>query len=495
MAMSAETTTTIMTIGARNTRRSPFASGNRNTARIKDYLQENLDVSDSNNIRYMKQQSYVSQYVPSFEGFLSLGFSIHIPCDHTMKDCKPSIDDFSQGRMESLVMLFLCSQHVEMVVSTAPTTLLHLCPFNNYDDDIDSTSATSLARTISSEQIRSGENPGEPMMLWNLPRLDTTTIVFDDSGETTTIIDMATNTTFTKKDGPQQYYTQLNFTYPVYQWGDEDPSITQALQDQFDDRVVSTGTLNSLLPWPNAIAAPTGDEPYVFWNEPLPIPLGTYDTTIPVDVGIILQCAGGILIFANTLFCILLAMAARCTKRRKEKHFRRGLGDSGKKGIQSDYLDTEAGVAAILMESKHYALSKSEAFASGTSLTLAQHNNNNGVDRNITGVEVDLKMADQHTNPHLHQHQKHQHHYDHLHQPKHAGQKEDMLLARVKHQQVTTARSLTSTPWYSGKKLLSSGDGNAGDDYDDEEAEDLQILNLASPRRHSSGGKNLDLSF
>ena len=478
-------------------------------------------------------------YAPSFEGFLSLGFSMHVPCDDPMGDCKLTIDNSSQGRLESLIMLFLCSQGVELVISTDPDTLIDVCPFNsqkNNDEPSNEKQAQTKALIL---------NPQVPMILWNLPRFESETIAFDDpSSEPETIVDMATNTTFVMNKGPRQYYTQLNFTYPVYQWGEEDPSVANALQEEFDNGVVSTGNLEFLLPWPDAIAAPLGDEPYVFWDA---APVGTFDTTIPTGVGIGLRWLGSGLIVANTLACVILSLMARDTRRHKEKKYRHsmnskngnhshlhhdGSGRSGRRSRQqSDYLDTEAGVSAILMESKHYALTKSEAFVSSKSNNNHHNHNNDGGDRNITGVEVDLKMVD-HAG-HLHNksnnniNSQHQPHYDHKRSPISLERKEDRLLARAKLQQQQRANSYrstisnnskngngnnrmssnsngnrngngssnsdgtnndTGTQWFAGKNLLGQNSNDDDDDDDDDnyynndDKNDLQIIDLTTPQ-------------
>jgi len=552
------------------------------TIEMMEYIRQNMKLLEGENgsgsensnhgdykvtRRRIQQRPSGNGYAPSFEGYLSLGFSMHVPCDYTMSDCKLTIDDFSQGRLESLIMLFLCSQGVELVISTAPETLIDVCPFNtrkrNDDPSIENQAQTKALML----------NPQVPMILWNLPRFESETIAFDDpSSEPETIVDMATNTTFVKAKGPRQYYTQLNFTYPVYQWGDEDPSVANALQEEFDNGIVSTGTLESLLPWPNAIAAPKGDEPYVFWDAPLPAPVGTFDTTIPAGVGIGLRWFGSGLIVVNTLICVILSLMARITRRRKEKKFRNDKNNkngnhshlhhdgSGRRRSrqESDYLDTEAGVSAILMESKHYALTKSEVFLSSnknknntstsnhhdvniSNNTNHHYHNNDGGDRNITGVEVDLKMVD-HAG-HLHNNNnnnsnsnsnnnnsQHQPHYDHMRSPTSLEEKEDRLLARAKFQQQQRGNSYrstisnnsnvnngmssngngisnsdgpnnnTGTQWFSGKKLLSQNSNDDDDDdnddddnnyYDNDDKNDLQILDLTTPqgpsRRHSGG--------
>jgi hypothetical protein len=545
------------------------------TIEMMDYIRQNMKLlegesesegENSNDGDYkvtrrnMQQQQQQQQmqggYVPSFEGYLSLGFSIHVPCDYSMSDCRLTIDDFSQGRLESLVMLFLCSQGVELVISTAPDTLIDVCPFNTrkYHDD------SSINNNNQAQTKAMILNPQTPMIVWNLPRFESKTIAFGDpSSEKESILDMATNTTFTITKGPQQYYTQLNFTYPVYQWGEEDPSVANALQEELDTGVVSTGTLESLLPWPDAIAASKGDEPYVFWDEPLPAAIGYFDTTIPAGVGVALRYFGTGLIVANTLVCVMLSLVARDTRRRKEMKFRNykksknnNHDDGGRSGQnrwdrsrqESDYLDTEAGVSAILMESKYYALTKSEAFVSSNNASSSNHhqqhnnnhhdvniNNNNhhhyhngGGDRNITGVEVDLKMVD-HAGYLHNSNSQQQPHYDHMRSPSSVEEKEDRLLARAKLQQQQRASSyrstinsngndngngvdngvsnngngnrntsdgtnITSTRWFSGKKLLGqNSNDDDDDDYNDEDKDDLQILDIATPpepsRRHS----------
>lgn len=78
-------------------------------------------------------------------------------------------------------------------------------------------------------------------------------------------------------------------------------------------------------------------------------PIAVFDTTIPEGVGYLLQMVGGGLIIANTTIILLLSLLTVIRKRKTER----------KKRVQTfHYLDTEAGVSAILMESKHYALAQ-----------------------------------------------------------------------------------------------------------------------------------------
>jgi len=490
---------------------------------LRDYLHRNTNDPDRN--RSLQQQASASSggyAAPSFEGYLGLGFSIHVPCEEQSggdNDCRLEIDGNEQARLESLVMLFLCSQGAELVISTAPGTLLHVCPFNN---NASGGSTGSSSQTLALTKSASADlNNGEPMIVWNLPRFDSRTVAFDDNNEgsqDTTVIDMATDTTYYTSNGqpqprpsqPKQYYTQMNFTYPVYQWGDQDPSVADSLQNEFDSSVVETGTLNALLPWQNSVAAATGSEPHVFWDEPLPAPTGFYDTEIPLGVGRLLQYIGGTLMVLNTLSCVLLAHVSRWdTRRRKEKARRKTEERRLQSGVlPSDYLDTEAGVSAILMESKHYALTKSGVFDTPASVAGGGGNNH---DDGSVGVEVVNHHARSVSPPGSgsgHSRYNHLDDDDDDHRKKSpsksAKEKEDTLLARAKQ----SNSYMSSTQWFSGKLLGSgqgSGNGSAlggtgasGDEYDDEEAEDLQILNLGGSGGGGTArdaGESKDVSF
>jgi hypothetical protein len=535
-------------IQRRELQTSPFASSPVHSAQLEDYLTEHLgshgSSSSTTDLEVSARRSLedAGGYVPSFEGYLNLGFSVHVPCDHTtLLDCRLNIDDYGQGRLESLVMLFLCSQGVELVISTAPTTLLHVCPFNGNDDSRGgTTTATKALKNADNALI--GDLGGNPMIAWNLPRFESETIPFGGpSAETSkeTIIDMATNTTFILTNGPpQQYYTQLTFTYPVYQWGAEDPSVEALLQDEFDTSVISTGTLDSLLPWQNSVASPIGEEPYVFWNEPRPV-VGFFDTNIPRGAGDLLQWIGSGLVIFNTVGIVLLSLAARKKKRSDQQRFARSVDEpkdafrnkeydsqnsyssgGAKQGMHmglqpSDYLDTEAGVSAILMESKQYALTKGQSFLAANlaarqkekmerraakAASKSSKTRNGPVttaDSNIQGVEVDLKMVDV-SHPMRHHHIKKQSNSSRSLPKKSPEEKEDVLLARAKIQRGYNSEvggyngygaNDNSTQWYSGDKLLDTDD----EDADDRAAEndDLQILDVSSP----SSGENLNLSF
>ena len=266
------------TWAATTTRRIPSSIVSAGSSNLLEYLKENLeDASSDNTNRQRRELQQTTGYVPGFEGYVSIAFSVHVPFWQLM------LDDLEQERLESLVMLFLCSQGVEMVVSTDPTSLFPVCPFNDIGSDVYKTqTATAMKRSATNAVAAIGDDDqAEPIIVWNLPKFETATMPFEEEEK---VLNMATNKTFGQtlaphSNEPQQYYTQLNVTYPVYQWGSEEPSVEQALQDKFDDGVIRTGTLESLLPWPNAIAAPLGDEPYVFWDEPLPPLIGFFDTT------------------------------------------------------------------------------------------------------------------------------------------------------------------------------------------------------------------------
>uniref|UniRef100_A0A7S0XQA4 Uncharacterized protein n=1 Tax=Pseudo-nitzschia delicatissima TaxID=44447 RepID=A0A7S0XQA4_9STRA len=437
---------------------------------IEEYLNANILRVESTKARTRKLQEIGNGYVPSFQGYLHLDFSVHVPCSfESIERCQLSVNDDSQARLESLVMLFLCSQEVELVVSTAPDQLLQVCPFDS-----------------SAAQAQENKNT---MVVWNLPRFDAKTIAFEDPDNQLKIQDMKTNTTIIL-ELPQQYYTRLHFTYPVYQWGALNSEKADSLQEQFEETLVSTGTLDSLLPWPNAIAAATGQEPYVFWDEPTPAPVREFDTTIPLGATLVLRWTGIGMMIANTLLLLgLTTLLHLRNKKPKKKNL-----DNWK----AEYLDTEAGVSAILMESKHYALTKS----------YQQRG-----DRNISGVEVDLKMADhplqllesKSSSSVVSNHSSHRsivsNHSSHrsvhsnrspMLQPLQSPPspissinsnspaksllqtKEDLLLARVKMIQ----GSGNSTPWFTDHKNNLLQKQNSEIDDDAESDEDLQILDL-----------------
>ena len=477
---------------------------------VEEYLKANMArIETTNNAqRTLQENDENESYAPSFEGYLDIGFSIHVPCDlQTLLDCRLDIDDFSQSRLESLVMLFLCSEGVELVVSTAPDEVFFVCPFNDKKEvrTLPTTKVASSNPALLINLVEENAEP-EPMMVWNLPRFESETIAFDNpSGEQKTIMDMATNTTFILNNGPtQQYYTKLLFTYPVYQWGSSDPVLAEAaFQEEFDSTVVSTGTLDALLPWPNAVAAAFGQEPYIFWDADLPPQPGYFDNTLPSGAIDFLRITGYSILVLNTIAVLALSICSYFKERRdaKKAKFRYYEDNSNQLhdwrnhgGRESDYLDTEAGVSAILMESKHYALAKSQAF--DTERTYNITNVTNSADRNISGVEVDLKMVDHPSqlvrtqsnvseDSHNNQSSLSQLHYDHQRSPPTMDKKEDLLLAR--------AKIGTSTPWFSDKKLLNTKidrKRTLGVDYDDDEDqaenEDLQLLDLVSPKSEVS---------
>ena len=434
---------------------------------IEEYLKGNMVRIDTieGNVweRNLQREANKQNYVPPFEGYLELDFSIYVPCDSGT--CKLNIDDFSQSRLESLVMLFLCSQGIELVVSKTPNSLTYVCPFNNDQKD-----SAILVNAVSSNNLV------EPMMVWNMPRFDSETIPFDNKSSEKTFLDAATNTTLVVNSGPpQQYYTKLHFTYPVYQWGSQDAELIEAaLQEAFETSVVSAGTLNSLLPWPDAIASPTGQEPYVFWNEPLPQDAKVFDNTFPVEAALRLRSIGSVIMIINTVL-ILLLTSLSAWKQIKDRKRQAQLREQ--RMNQTENLDTEAGVSAILMESKQYAMAKSHALGLGKPAYATKK------DRNITGVEVDLRIVDQKLHrtrsDEIMQQQitPSQLHYDHTRPP--TDRKENRLVARAKR----------DNHWYSDKLLSTGGQRTAmGADYDEDEDraqdDDMQFLDLISPRNN-----------
>jgi hypothetical protein len=309
-------------------------------------------------------------YIPAFEGYLTIGFSVYVPGSNTNNELGSTTSDVDDS-LESLIMLFLCSKEVELVISTDPSLpLTPVCPFAEID----------------SQNTHTTNYYGDKIIVWNLPKTTTRTVAFDDS---TTASDAETDTSTTNSkskdsassDEDQEYYTQWEFTYPVYQWGSNDNTNAIAnneiLQDTFNTQVIDTGTLDSLLPWPNALSSSYGNEPYTFWDQTRPpIPL-IYNTDIPSDVSIALMYVGGGMIVINTLFALIMNGVLRyCRTRhrlRRKKHQaemeqRRGHHGGGgmtmeegnmRKRTKTEYLDTEEGVSAILMESKQYAITKS----------------------------------------------------------------------------------------------------------------------------------------
>jgi len=276
------------------------------------------------------------------------------------------------------------------VISTDPSLpLTPVCPFAEID------SQNTHTTSINDENNSITNYYGDKMIVWNLPKTTTRTVAFEDSTDTTTAsasdAETETATTNSKSkdsassDEDQEYYTQWEFTYPVYQWGGSNGNDNtnanannEILQDTFNTQVIDTGTLDSLLPWPNALSSSYGNEPYTFWDQTRPpIPL-IYNTDIPSDVSIALMYVGGGMIVINTLFALIMNGVLRyCRNRhrlRLKKHQaemeqRRGGHHGGggmtmeegnmRRRTKTEYLDTEEGVSAILMESKQYAIRSS----------------------------------------------------------------------------------------------------------------------------------------
>lgn len=343
------------------------------------------------------------------DGYVSLGFSLYRPAaiitstSATTTSDHDEEEDDSEAQLDALIQLFLCSRkNVDLVVSLDASTIVSVCP---YDDD-DETNSRRQRRAQQQQQRHSllprqeqhailqqsltqqgvvvvGGDDGwrrrrflnvfEPTdspgvtVLWNIPKISNEAIPFVD------VLGPQGGSTRRRQRRRRrlvdiEHYIRWNFTYPVYQWGDRGDET--ALQAELDQSI-RDGTVDAVLPWPNARASIVGQEGQTFWNQTTtppgtttttPPPSGTVDTTIPTNAADFLQVLGAAIVLATTLAVGLLTFLAKRHRLEKERLMKKYNTDSSDRDSQSQrsffHVDTEEAVSEMLLESKRYALNK-----------------------------------------------------------------------------------------------------------------------------------------
>merc|ERR1711865_150770 len=206
-------------------------------------------------------------------------------------------------------------------ISTDPAQpLVPVCPFTAVTptDTNDNNNNKNNYNHNNNNNALEDDNDDSQLIVWNLPKTTTRTVPLP----TNTSLESTGNTT-----DPEDFYTVWTFTYPVYQWSSANTdwdtnaivenTITTELQQEFNTKIIETGTLNSLLPFAadvNALAATVGQESVIFWQESSPSfgllpPTGTglvtgsdettsvatavvFDSQIPVGVCHVLMMVG-----------------------------------------------------------------------------------------------------------------------------------------------------------------------------------------------------------
>ncbi|KAL3912835.1 MAG: hypothetical protein SGILL_006731 [Bacillariaceae sp.] len=337
-----------------------------------------------------------TSYVPSLEGYLSLELSLYLP------DLSSDVVTLSQEnvkeveeRLDSLLLLFMCSRDIDLIISPSPDSLMSVCPFqdsneNNTeeeeeDNDEDKGKGDRMRRKLVSfledmgQQFRRVLQTDEDglytiddptgMVLWNIPKVDS---------EVKLLGTRATSSTSRASDqedillDANEYYTLWKFTYPVYNWGQYDIDSTlnedvNSVQTQLDDSIVD-GTFDAVLPWETAESSVIGQELRTFANASFVAPDDAYytddayingdfyDNEIPHEKAVLLQSIGGLLLIFNTIFVVVLSILAKKHRVRKEAKAKEMAEN------QATGLDTEEGVIEMLMESKAFAMTTSQEF-------------------------------------------------------------------------------------------------------------------------------------
>jgi hypothetical protein len=374
-----------------------FATGNnmnndkRMTHRTLQQQQDNNEIENNNaeaesttndnggtNIidrQSTSNSSSSSAFLPSFEGFLTLSFSIHFSNYQDMNVLSTTTGTVIQteeieNQLDTLMILFLCSRDVEIVIPPFENMLHSVCPFQEQPQPQNrrhhrslaivaalETTANRLRRFLNADDSVEGEFDADLLILWNVHKVEHKVVDArvamdheEDEENYNTVEPIGQNSSLS------YYYIVWNFTYPVYQWGEmANPYSVQMLLDQS----IREGTFDSALPWKDAQASVVGEEMDTFWGD------GTVDddafssgsdtnvTAIPYRTAKILQGFGTVLIVANTVAVLLLTILAKRHRTRKERKAKEG----NESGPNHDMpLGTEEGVSEMLLESKQFAM-------------------------------------------------------------------------------------------------------------------------------------------
>jgi hypothetical protein len=301
--------------------------------------------------------SDTSDFEINVEGYLTLGFSLYLP--RFENDWSLLADENNrnvQEQLDSLLLYFLCSRgNIDVVASPDPGSLVSVCPF---DDSTDRRRKTRrLAEMLQGvanqfrQRILQSDNVFaiDEMVLWNVPKVDKEVLALYGEEDV--------------------YYTQWNFTYPVHQWGETEDgeSSVQSLLD----RSILSGTFDALLTWNESRVSIVGQEMQTFGNGTFyddddysdtgttdtAIPsVGKYDN-IPQTAAKVLKGLGTVMIVLNAIVVVLLTILARRHRIRKEE-----LRKEVEKATEdAEGLGTEEGVTSMLLESKQFALEKTQA--------------------------------------------------------------------------------------------------------------------------------------
>ncbi|KAG7373317.1 hypothetical protein IV203_034041 [Nitzschia inconspicua] len=346
-------------------------------------LQDNSTATESTNGDGIDEDSASGVFFPSFEGYLSLEFSLFLQEHaHNVVALTQFIENEVEGRLDSVMLMFLCSRSIDMVFSPNPTSLRSVCPFqgNKFDQE-EKSGGDRLRRNLMSylkewngkwsrmlgsegghrEALMVDIDDPTTMLLWNVPKIENQVLMLDRSSsidEDGIVIDNDLN-----------YFTKWTFTYPVYNWGphieDDDVSDEDRIQFLLDESIES-GAFETILPWEDAKVSVVGREMQIFAgvedsNNDTDANVSYYDTEIPHSTAKLLQGIGSALVIFNTIFLILMTILAKRQRLRKEKEAELVKNNPIELNAGGG-LGTEQGVSEMLMESKLFAIEKSQEF-------------------------------------------------------------------------------------------------------------------------------------
>ncbi|KAG7340635.1 hypothetical protein IV203_024178 [Nitzschia inconspicua] len=349
--------------------------------------QDNATTTESGNGDEIDEDSVSSVFFPSFEGYLSLEFSLFLQEHaHDAVALTQFIEKEVEGRLDSSMLMFLCSRSIDMVFSPNPTSLQSVCPFQgNMFDQEEKSGGDRLRRKLTSylkewagewsrmlgseaghrETLMVDIDDPTTMLLWNVPKIENQVLLMEHS----TSINQDGNIS----ENDLNYFTKWTFTYPVYNWGphiegdDDDEARIQLMLDES----IESGTFDAILPWDNAKTSVVGREMQIFAgiedsNNDTNATISSFDTEIPHFEAKLLQGIGSALVIFNTIFLIVMTILAKHQRLRKEKEAERVKSNPIEPNAGGG-LGTEQGVSEMLMESKLFAIEKSQEFRKSSS--------------------------------------------------------------------------------------------------------------------------------
>jgi hypothetical protein len=320
-------------------------------------------------------------FFPSFEGYLTLQISLFLSEYATDAIALTQHnDDVVEDRLDSLMLFFLCSRDIDLVVSPSPDELTSVCPFQDNVFDVEENSGNRMRRQLASLlqgmadqwrrmlEMEAGSrkavsfNVDDPtsMLLWNVPKVEQDVIML---GGRTTDEDEHVS------EDSEEYFTKWTFTYPVYNWGPsgeggDDLSDQERVQLLLDDSIES-GTFGTVLPWEDAEVSTVGNELRTFTDAEFldddALFVSSYDNGIPQSKTKLLQGIGSAMVIFNTIFVVIMTILAK-RHRLQKQHKAEQARSAGGEEHTGGGLTTEEGVSEMLLESKMFAMEKSQEF-------------------------------------------------------------------------------------------------------------------------------------